>query len=443
MPASPTRRIESLLWHPRLAQLPAVMRAGASVARLIYAVLRDVASGPLTLRAMGLVYVTILSLVPLLAVSFSVLRAFGFHRQLQPLLYQFLEPLGQRGVELADRVVGFVDNAQGDVLAGVGLLFLLLTAVSMADQVEGSLNQIWRVDRPRSIGRRMSEYLSLILIGPVVMVTAMTLIASLRSAALARGLPGLSDSGTATAELLPYLLVCAGFSFVYWFVPNTRVWPLAALSGGLIGGVLWAGTGALFAAFVVNATTTISIYATFAIVISALFWLYLCWLIVMVGGQVAFYTQHPEYLRTGYRTPVIGTAEQEQSALAVMVLAGDAFRRGSGTTPDDIARATGLPGLSLAPVIARLIDAGLLTRTADDRLLPQREPVRISLSEILQAVRHPANADSRPPVRWPAQLATVNHQLESGITASLGDGTLADLLDHPAGSAADTRGIGS
>lgn len=139
--------LEARLWHPRVARLPLPARAAIEILRFIYAILRDVAAGPLTLHAMGLVYVTILSLVPLLAVSFSVLKAFGFHRQLEPLLFDLFTPLGPRGAELTQRIIGFVDNVHGEVLAGIGLLFLFFTAVAMAEQVEGSFNQIWRVAR--------------------------------------------------------------------------------------------------------------------------------------------------------------------------------------------------------------------------------------------------------------------------------------------------------
>jgi membrane protein len=434
-----THRIESLLWHPRLAEAPMLARTGVALARILYAVLRDVATGPLTLRAMGLVYVTILSIVPLLAVSFSVLKAFGFHRQLQPLLHRLLEPLGQRGAELADQVIGFVDNAQGDVLAGLGLLFLLFTAVTMAEQVEAGLNQIWRVDRPRSLGRRVSEYLSVILAGPVVMVAAMTLIGTLRSAAQVGRLSAFEESASMAEELVPYLLVCAGFSLVYWFVPNTSVRVAAALTGGLVGGVLWAGSGALFAAFVVNSTMTLSIYATFAVVITALFWLYLCWLILLVGAQVAFYTQHPDYLRTGYRAPVTGTGQLEQAALAVMLIVGEAFRGGgSAAKLADISRVTTLPALALIPVIARLTEAGLLTQTADDELLPQRDPARIRLTEIVNAVRHPAVPQAGPRVRWPEQLTALSSRLEAGIAGALREETLAETLEH-SGSAEKRR----
>jgi YihY family inner membrane protein len=118
------------------------------------------------------------------------------------------------------------------------------------------------------------------------MVTAMGLIAGVGASAASAGAAALpaAGPGSTIAALGPYALVCVGFALVYWLVPNTAVRPRAALVGGAVGGVLWAGTGALFAAFVVDSATTLSIYATFAIAITALFWLYLCWHILLVGA---------------------------------------------------------------------------------------------------------------------------------------------------------------
>lgn len=435
-----SRRIEQLLWHPRTDRIAAAGRAVVATLRLCYAVLRDIGSGPLTMHAMGLVYVTLLSLVPLLAVSFAALKAFGFHRQMQPLLQQFLSPLGQRGAELTEHVIGFVDNAQGNLLAGLGVLLLFITAVAMAEKVEGSLNHIWRVERPRSLGRRISEYLSVIIVGPVVMVAAMTLIASLRSLT-AIGIPpgtGGVDPGRTLAGVAPYLLVTSGFTLVNWFVPNTRVDLRAAMTGGLVGGVLWASTGAAFTTFVVNAATAISIYNTFAIAITALFWLYLCWLMLLIGAQVAFYVQNPDYQRIGYRQPVTGTGQQEQSALAIMLLAAMRFRDGHGPTSlAHITRATGLPGLALAPIVERLHAAGLLERTSHDKLLPGRTPEQILLQEILQAVRHPQRSDIQPQVHYPAALAAVSQRLEAALAGALDDASLASLIDGSAAPAGD------
>ena len=105
-----TDKLENLLWDSRANDLPPGARHVVIVLRFIYAVLRDIVSSDLTLRAMGLVYVTILSVVPIIAISFSILKAFGFHRQLEPVLYTFLEPLGAKGIELTDQVIGFVDR---------------------------------------------------------------------------------------------------------------------------------------------------------------------------------------------------------------------------------------------------------------------------------------------------------------------------------------------
>jgi membrane protein len=432
MHRSPARALEALLWHPRLEAAPWPVRLAVRCARFAWCVLRDIVAGQLTLHAMGLVYVTILSLVPLLAVSLSVVKAFGFREQVGPLLARALEPLGARGIELMERVIAFVDNAQGNVLAGIGLVFLFFTAVSMAEQVETSINQIWRVERPRSLGRRISDYLAVILVGPVVMVTAMGLIASVRASApagLIEGMAGATDVEELLAPLAPYALVSIGFSLVYRFVPNTRVRRSAAIAGGVVGGVLWAGTGALFAAFVADSAMTLSIYATFAIVITALFWLYLCWLMLLVGAQVAFYAQNPDWMRVGYREPVTGTGHQEQAALAVMQAVAARFRAGRGATAvASITAATGVPGLALGPVIARLESAGLLARTSRDELLPGREPESILLREIVHAVRHPAVADVDPGVTWPEAVDALNRNLEKCVDAALGEATLASLL---------------
>ena len=174
------QRMREFLWAPP-GTGEFLERAARRLAQFVYAISRDVADGQLTLRAMGLVYTTLLSLVPLMALSFSVLKGFGVNRQIEPLLYNFLEPLGEKGEEITRHIIGFVDNINGGVLGGVGLAVLLYTVISMVQKVEESFNYVWQVDKSRSIGRRFSDYLSVILIGPVVMVTAMVITASVSS----------------------------------------------------------------------------------------------------------------------------------------------------------------------------------------------------------------------------------------------------------------------
>jgi membrane protein len=402
---------------------------------------RDLWSGQLTLRATGLVYVTILSIVPLIAISFSVLKAFGAQRQLEPLLHTWLTPLGVDGDRITAAIVGFVENAQGNVLAGVGVALLFVTTVSMAERVESSFNFVWRVDRPRKLARRLSDYLAVLLGGPVVMVIALGLLALLENVRWLHTmgeLPPVAWLAGIWAQAAPYLLVCASFAFVYWFLPNTRVRPAAAATGGLVGGMLWAATGALFARFVVTSTQTLSIYATFAIAITALLWLHLCWLILLVGAQVAFYVQHPDYLRLGYRAHEPSSRDLEALALATMLKVGSAFSRGAGhPTPARLAEELGLPGIVLSPVLARLESAALLTRSEHDELLPNREPARITLRAIMDAVREPHQPDEVLAVGWPPAVRGVQGRVAAAINGTLGEETLAQLIDAARGATDD------
>jgi membrane protein len=168
-------------------------------ARFVYALARDLAEGQLTLRAMSLVYTTLLSLVPLLAFSFSVLKGFGVHRQVEPLLYEFLQPLGEKGAEITEQIIGFVDNVRGDVLGGIGLALLIYTVISMIQKVEDTFNYIWQVQKSRSLARRFSDYLSVILVGPVLMVTAMGLLATISSSAAMQAIAEVEPFGSLLA----------------------------------------------------------------------------------------------------------------------------------------------------------------------------------------------------------------------------------------------------
>jgi membrane protein len=428
-----TDKLENLLWDPRSDNLPPGIRHAVIALRFLYAILRDIAAGNLTLRAMGLVYVTILSIVPIIAISFSILKAFGFHRQFEPVLYAFLEPLGQKGIEITDQVISFVDNIQGDVLAGVGLILLFVTSISMAQKVEDSFNYVWRVDQPRGLAQRISEYLTLILVGPVVMVTAMTLIAKLRANALMQQVSDFQPVGETlllVEQLAPYTLVMLGFTMVYWFLPNTRVRFRSALIGGIVGGILWSASGVLFTTFVVSSVRTMSIYATFAIAIFALLWLYLCWLILLIGALVSFYAQNPEHLRLGFNRLNIGSRTREQIAIGIMTMTSAAFRDGSPQpTIAELADSVHLPGLMLIPIINRLIAADLITRTSKNQLIPYRDPGEILLKDVLAAVRNTQTTDVWSTGNWPRIVSNLSARIDNALEQELGDTSIYALID--------------
>jgi membrane protein len=434
-----TRPIESRLWPRGHGSAPAPR--WLVVARYAYALLRDFAHGDLTLRAMSLVYTTMLAIVPLLAFAFSVLKGLGFHRELEPILQGFLAPIGPRADEIAGRIIGFVDNVSGSALASIGIVLFLFAALQMAQKVESSFNFVWRVDRPRSFARRFSEYLTFILVGPLIMSVAMGFTATLASTTAMTRLREIGFVGRmfeALSWLTPYALIIASFTFLYVIVPNTRVRLKPALIGGLFAGVLWAGGGNLFANFVVSASRYEAIYAGFAIVIVAMFWLYLSWLILLLGAQLAFYVQEPEYLPLGPRAPSASNATRERLALSAMLLVARDFEKpGHGWRVESLAARIRVPRHLLEPVITALMADGLLTRTAENRLIPARDLRRIRVIDVLASVRSSArDSHHQSDDEWNPTVASVAGEVERAIRDALSDRTLADLVDADARAAA-------
>src|SRR5215510_409632 len=124
-------RLEHWLFEPPESIIGRPLWKLTRILRYPYALIRDILRGDLTLRAMSLVYTTLLSIVPLIALSFSVLKGLGYHRELEPLLYSFLEPLGEKAYDITVKVMEFVDNVRGGLLGSIGLIFLIYTVITM------------------------------------------------------------------------------------------------------------------------------------------------------------------------------------------------------------------------------------------------------------------------------------------------------------------------
>ncbi|MCE7903077.1 MAG: YihY/virulence factor BrkB family protein [Gammaproteobacteria bacterium PRO9] len=432
VPTPLSQWLQRQLWRPSAAREPPPLRWARALLQFLYALGRELLAGQLTLRATGLVYTTLLSAIPLLALCFSVIKVMGVHQVLQPQLEALMEPLGPRGTEITDWVVRTVDHLQGGVLGAVSLIFLLYTAIGMVQKVEESFNHVWLVPRTRNLARRLIEYLSILLITPLVAAIVVSLATSIANEAMVQQLlerQPLGGVAVASARLLPWFLVTAMFCFLYKVLPNARVGFLPAATGALAAGILWVIAGRLFAWAVTLSVGRNAVYGSFAIAVSALIWLHLNWLILLIGAQVAFYVQHPVFLRLGRSEPELDNSLREHLALNIMYLSGRAFRDGNARcTAATISAATRVPGLTLAPIIALLEGAGLLRTTADDVLIPGREPSGITLAAILAAVRDGGDTGSLLPPAWSPPVAALTTRLQDALDQLLADESLGELL---------------
>ena len=383
------------------AARPGALGTALRILQNPYAVVRDLSRGEINLRAMGLVYTTLLSLIPLLAFSFAILKIFGGHRDLQPIVYEFFRPVGEAAaVELTDRVMQFASHVSSGLVGSVGLALLAWTLVGTIKKVEDSFNFVWHVDHPRSFARRLAEYTSLLIAGPILLVGFLGLThTALGSAPVQEvvSLPLLHRLRGASIALAPYAMVTAFFTALYMMVPNTRVQWRAALTGALVGGVLWAAVGKMFTAFVVYSTRLTIVYAGFAFVVAALLWTYFGWLILLAGAQLSFYVQNPAYLRLGLQQLRLSSVELEQLALKLMYFVGRTHVAGGRLwSVNRLANELGLPGIAVAQMVTALEHAGLLIVTDDDELVPARDTGGIGVNEILDIARNQSSGHLAP-----------------------------------------------
>jgi len=432
-------RLESLIWGKQASERPRRQQGALRLVRTVLILGRDLAMGQLTVRAMSLVYTTLLSIVPLLALSFSVLKAFGVHNQIQPMLLKLLEPLGEQGVEVAKRIAEFIQNMNVGVLGAVGLAMLLYTATSLVQKIEESLNYIWHIPQPRRLGERFSRYLSVLMVGPILIFSALGITATVMNIETVRQLLAVEALGQAVrvaSRLVPYLLIIAAFTFVYLFIPNARVRLGPALVGGTIGGIVWQTSGWLFAVFVASSGQYAAIYSSFAILVLFMIWLYVSWLVLLFGASVAFYAQHPEYLYLGSGEPRLSNRVRERLALSVMSRVAGRFVAGQpAISLREFTQLLRVPMHVLSTVVTALQDNKLLLQTADDPplFLPARDPSLISVTQVLDAVRCAGEARFFSPdeLPTPAPVDQVLAQIRSAVEATAGAISLRDLADQP------------
>tara|TARA_R110002049_G_scaffold13509_2_gene58524 strand:+ start:158447 stop:159805 length:1359 start_codon:yes stop_codon:yes gene_type:complete len=429
--------ITDVIWKTNIKTQPLWKRLVISVSRFIYLIVNDLSNGQLNLRAMSLVFTTILSFVPLIAVSFSVLKAFGVHNQIEPALLNLFSHLGDKASELTTNIIGFVDNVEVGLLGVLGIAFLFYSVISLLTKVEEAFNYTWRIHKTRSLTERFSNYLSVLMVGPVLVLLAMGTTATMLNHSVTQSLASVEPFGLAlefVTKLIPYVLIIFAFTFVYLFVPNTKVRLIPALTGGIVAGILWQSVGYLFALVIAQSSMQTAIYAGFAIIFFFMTWLYLNWLILLVGSSVAFYRQYPEYLMAKNQTVSLNNHDREHIALNVLLMVGASFyNRNSPVSIEDIVDHLSCPKQSVEEVLQCYEMAGILhsVGVSSSSYLPATPLENLTVSEAYSAIRnsyaifspvHMYNTDTD-------MALSIIDRVEASIERELGDLTIKQVLE--------------
>jgi len=430
----PVLRLEEFLFV-RSLRLGSPWGPAVRLLRYPAALLRDWYRGEITLRAVSLAYTTLLSVVPLLAFTFVILKFIGARANLAVVLFEFLKPLGWAAArELTDSVMQIVQNLRGEVLGTIGFASLAYTAVATIQKVEASIHFIWTVERPRTLARRCAEYLIAIIAGPLLIAAGLAVLASTRGDAVARWsrtvLP-LDWTFSLFGKLLPFAVVTLAFTALYALVPNTRVRPAAALIGGVCAGLAWSLVGKFFATFIAHSTQTLAIYTGFAIVLTTLVWIYISWLIFLFGALLAFYVQHPHYLRHGQSPLELSAVAREEAGLSMLVLIGRDAAAAAGRgdwTAERFAAQLEVPAGTLLPVLDSLAAAGIVRIDEHGRASLTSAPEGIALGDVVDALRRTASTRLHLAVRAEPASRDVLARMDAGVRASLAGQSLRDLL---------------
>lgn len=326
-------------WHrhfgspERDRELNVLWRLAIGVGRVLYAIRKDWKRRDLSMQAMGLAFMTLLSLVPLLAVSFSFLKAFGVHHSLEPLMLQLVEPLGEKGHEIVERLLRFVDQLDVSVIGGLGLIFLLYAVFDLLNKIESSFNETWHIGASRTLSQKVTHYIGTLVLTPVFVFGALAIWAMVSHSPYVEMVVKYGWFNWliwAVVKLAPTLFIAFAFASFYMIMPNTSVKFSSALVGGITAGVLWQTSGLLFGALVVKSGQYTAIYSALATPILFMIWVYLSWLVLLLGARIAYYHQNPYQLLAHLQQLPLSIVQRLTMTLWFLRTVWLNFKRGAG-----------------------------------------------------------------------------------------------------------------
>jgi membrane protein len=357
-----------------------------------------------------------------------VLKGLGAQNALKPLLQQ----VAGDSEETISRIIDYVNNTNMKSMGAIGIVMLVLTVVSLMGSIEEAFNAVWGVRETRSVQRRFSDYLSVVVVGPILLLAATSMTSSLQSQWVLQWLIQNTYLGGAILLLfrfLPYLSVWIAMIFLYVFIPNTRIRFASAVTGGVIAGTAWELAQWGYFHFQVGVANYNAIYGTLAAVPVFLVWIYTSWIIVLFGLEIVFAHQHRGHGLFGSSSFCLTSTAREELAVALLVQVSLHFQKGGiPPTSQYLADELNVPLLPLETVFEELEQLGYLVATTgtESGWLPARDPSEVQVCEVIGALRGVSALQVTTPV---LQLAEdIIRQGWDGSRTCLEGVTVRDLL---------------
>jgi membrane protein len=385
------------------------------------------------LRASALTYTSLLSLVPFLALMFAILKGLGFQSRLEPILLEKFTPASQ---EVVTSILEYVDRTNVSSLGVVGVFGLLITALMTLKNMEGSFNWIWKVGKGRSWLRTVSDYMSVLVIAPFFILAALSLTTYFGSPSIVEKMESIWIVGgfyRFLIKLSPYVMMWIAFTVCYLLMPNTRVRIVSAILGGTVGGTLWQLAQWGYVHYQFGVAKYNAIYGALSQLPILLVWIYLSWVILLLGAEVTFAHQNlAQY--TAQKALSLASAPPPVF-LTLRLLGAVAERFRIGETPysvEEVERLFRMDRSFLEQCLGRLEALGwIVSREGSESLIVfQRPPDQMPLRDILRW-------ESGSEAEETGRLQSILERANEGAGDALGGMTVSDLVRAPKDS---TRG---
>jgi len=410
------------IWRIREKDLPRPKSFLLRTLRVIVLSIRGVSSERVALRASALTFYSLLSVVPVAAMVFGIAKGFGFENALEKLLLSSLEGQEEIVKKIVDFAHALLEDVKGGFIAGLGLLILFYTIIKILSNIENALNDIWGIKKPRSLSRKITDYLSVMLMGPVLFFMSSTLTVYISGSVrqIVEGtsvLRVVSPGISLLLQFLPYISLWLLFSFVYIFIPNTKINWSSGVLGGIIAGTLYHLFQWFYISLQIGVAKYNAIYGGFAALPLFFIWMQTGWLIVLFGAEIAFAHQNVETYEFEQECLTVSHAFKRLLSLRILhLMVRNFWRGGKPYISRQIAHDLEIPIRLVNEILFELVASGLVSEVKADEgrgiaYEPARDPETMTIKNVVDTLEQHGSDDI--PVAQTEELRQLSESLKT------------------------------
>ncbi|MCF6365520.1 MAG: YihY/virulence factor BrkB family protein [Bacteroidales bacterium] len=359
--------IKNELWTFDIDKASKPKKALITLLRTVSLGLKGFKEDKLNIKASALTYFTLLSIVPVLALGFGIAKGFGLEAVLEDEIAKSMAGQEEAMNYILEFTRSMLGTAKGGLIAGLGFVLLLWSVIKLLSNIENSFNTVWDIKKPRGIIRKFTDYLTIMMLGPIFMILAGSI-----TVFISAKMTGLQDNTMfqfATplflkfAKIIPFIIIWIIFTLLYLVMPNTKVKFKSALIGGIIAGTIFQLFQGLYVSFQSGATRMNAIYGSFAALPLFLIWLQISWFVVLLGAEISFVVQNIKLKGASMQMQKLSISYQKKIALLLVKKLSDYFSKAEkAPTAQNLAGKTSIPVFTVEFILKNLTDAGIISK---------------------------------------------------------------------------------